>query len=268
VRRGGFLSSVDQFDPAFFHISPREAESLDPQQRLVLEVAWEALQHARLDPLALSASPTGIFLGMGQNDYARRRLSAGDLAQIDAYDGTGNLACFAAGRLGFHLGVHGPNLVVDTACSASLVALHLACQSLRLGECRAALAGGVHLVLSLEITVFLCRTGVLSPDGTTKAFDAGANGFVRGEGCGIIVLKRLADALSDGDNILALIRGSAVNHDGASSGLTVPTRLRSGTLSARRWRVAAWPSLTRSASRRALKPDRRASWTITKSTAR
>jgi acyl transferase domain-containing protein/acyl carrier protein len=223
ARRGGFLDALDQFDPAFFHLSPREAESLDPQQRLVLEVAWEALQHARLDPSAMAASPTGIFLGMGQNDYAQRRLYAGDLTQIDVYDGTGNLSCFASGRLGFCLGVHGPNLVVDAACSSSLVALHLACQSLRLSECRTAIAGGVHLVLSPEITVFLSRAGVLSPDGITKTFDADANGMVRGEGCGIVVLKRLADAQADGDNILALIRGSATNHGGASGGLTVPS---------------------------------------------
>lgn len=223
ARRGGFLDSVDQFDAAFFHMSPREAESLDPQHRLVLEVAWEALQHARIAPATLASSLTGIFVGTGQNDYARRRLTAGVLEQIDVYDGTGNLPCFAAGRLGFCLGVQGPNLVVDAACASSLVALHLACQSLRLGECRAALAGGVHLVLSPEYTVFLSRAGVLAADGVTRTFDAAASGMVRGEGCGMVVLKRLADAQADGDNILALIRGSAVNHGGASGGLTVPS---------------------------------------------
>lgn len=222
IRQGGFLENVDQFDPYFFRISPREAEGMDPQQRLSLEVAWEALQHAGQDHASLNGSPTGVFMGMGQNDYARLKLYNGDLSGIDAYDGSGNLSCFAAGRLGYTLGTHGPNLVVDTACSSSLVAVHLACQSLRQRECDMALAGGVHLVLSPEITVFLCRTGVLSPDGRCKTFDAAADGFARGEGCGILVLKRLSDARTADDTILAVIPGSALNHDGRSGGLTVP----------------------------------------------
>ncbi|MBI9089235.1 MAG: SDR family NAD(P)-dependent oxidoreductase [Desulfobacterium sp.] len=222
IRRGGFLDHVDQFDPYFFRISPREAEGLDPQQRLALEVAWEALAHARLDPSSLAGSPTGVFMGMGQNDYARLKLNSGDLTAIDAYDGSGNLSCFAPGRLGYVLGARGPNLVVDTACSSSLVAVHLACQSLRQQECNMALAGGVHLILSPEITVFLCQTGVLAPDGVCKTFDGAADGFARGEGCGMLVLKRLSDARAMEDNILAVILGSAVNHDGRSGGLTVP----------------------------------------------
>ncbi|MCP4117669.1 MAG: SDR family NAD(P)-dependent oxidoreductase [Desulfobacteraceae bacterium] len=222
IRRGGFLENVDLFDPRFFRISPREAEGLDPQQRLALEVAWEALEHARQDPSSLEGSPTGVFMGMGQNDYASLKLNSGDLTRIDAYDGSGNLSCFAPGRLGYVLGARGPNLVVDTACSSSLVAVHLACQSLRHRECDMALAGGVHLILSPEITVFLCQTGVLAPDGVCKTFDAAADGFARGEGCGMLVLKRMSDALAMEDNILAVIRGSAVNHDGRSGGLTVP----------------------------------------------
>ncbi len=222
IQQGGFLNSLDQFDPYFFGISPREAEGLDPQQRLAMEVTWEALQHAGQNHASLKGSQTGVFMGMGQNDYARLKLNSGDLSRIDAYDGSGNLSCFASGRLGYLLGGHGPNMVVDTACSSSLVALHLACQSLRQRECDMALAGGVHLIASPEITVFLCQTGVLAPDGMCKTFDADADGFARGEGCGMLALKRLSDARDMKDNILALIPGSAVNHDGRSGGLTVP----------------------------------------------
>jgi acyl transferase domain-containing protein/acyl carrier protein len=225
IRHGGFLDRTDQFDPSFFRISPREAESMDPQQRLLLEVSYEALYHAGIEPKKLSGSQTGVFVGIGQNDYSRFQLNFGDLTRINAYDGTGNLFCFASGRLSYTLGLNGPNLTLDTACSSSLVAIHLACQSLRSRECDMALAGGVHLVFSPEITVFLCRTHVLSPDGLCRTFDSSANGFGRGEGCGMIVLKRLSDALAQNDNILALIRGSAINHDGASSGLTVPNEL-------------------------------------------
>lgn len=217
VRRGGFLDRVDQFDPEFFHISPREAERMDPQHRLVLEVGYEALQACKT-----RGERTGVYLGLGQNDYAQRRLYSSDPSQVEAYDGTGNLSCFAAGRLAFCLGAMGPNLVVDTACSSSLVAIHLACRALRARECDSALAGGVHLVLSHEVTLFLCRTGALSPNGVCRTFDAEADGFVRGEGCGMLVLKRLSDAVADGDHIHAVIRGSAVNHDGAGGGLTVP----------------------------------------------
>jgi acyl transferase domain-containing protein len=230
IQRGGFLDHVDQFDPYFFRISPREAEGLDPQQRLALEVAWEALQHAVQDPSTLDGSRTGVFMGMGQNDYARLKLNSGDLTAIDAYDGSGNLSCFAPGRLGYVLGARGPNLVVDTACSSSLVAVHLACQSLRQRECDRALAGGVHLILSPEITVFLCQTGVLAPDGVCKTFDGAADGFARGEGCGMLVLKRLSDAQAMDDNILAVILGSAVNHDGRSGGLTVPNEIAQADL--------------------------------------
>ena len=222
VRHGYFLDEIDRFDPQFFGISPREAHRLDPQQRLLLELAWEALEHAGLPPDRLVGSRTGVFVGIGQNDFAQLQLNGGDPARVTALDGTGNGFCFAAGRLSYVLGLNGPNLAVDTACSSSLVAVHLACQSLRAGESDLILAGGVQLILSPEVTLFLSRAKALSPEGRCKTFDVSADGYARGEGGGMVILKRLADAVRDGDRILALIRGSAVNHDGRSSGLTVP----------------------------------------------
>lgn len=222
LRNGGFLTGIDRFDASFFGISPREAACMDPQHRLILEVGWEALENAGVAPTGLKGSSTGVFVGIGQNDYAQRKLNGPEKARIDTYDGTGNLHCFAAGRLAYALDLRGPNMAIDTACSSSLVAIHQACQSLRAGDCDLALAGGVHLIISPEITIFLSRAHVLSSDGRCKTFDAAADGFSRGEGCGMIVLKRLSDAVADRDTILALIRGSAINHDGTSSGLTVP----------------------------------------------
>ena len=221
-RHGAFLKQTDQFDPHFFGISPREAMSMDPQHRMLLEVSWEALEHASIAPDSLKCSKTGVFVGIGQNDYSRLEMNCGDPARITAYSGTGNLFCFAPGRLSYILGLQGPNMAVDTACSSSLVAVHLACTSLRNGESDLSLAGGSHLVISPEISVFLSMTRAVAPDGRCKTFDASANGFARGEGCGVVVLKRLSDAIAAGDNVLALIRGSAVNHDGPGSGLTVP----------------------------------------------
>ena len=220
TRKAGFLQNIDQFSPDFFRISPREAEDLDPQQRLLLEVCWEALENSGQVPE--QASKTGIFVGIGQNDYAQLKFYANAPEQIDTYDGTGNGFCFASGRISYVLGLQGPCMAIDTACSSSLVTVHLACQSLRAGESDLALAGGVQLMLSPEVSIFLSRAKALSPDGHCKTFDAAADGYGRGEGCGMVVLKRLSDAIADGDNILALIRGSMVNHDGASSGLTVP----------------------------------------------
>nr|UUL70763.1 Malonyl CoA-acyl carrier protein transacylase [Vitiosangium cumulatum] len=225
ARRGGFLEHVDLFDAEFFGISPREARSIDPQQRLVVEVGWEALENAGHAPARLSGSTTGVFIGAGIDDYARFQLRSDALERIDPYSGTGTSLCFSAGRLSYLLGLQGPSLMVDTACSSSLVAVHLAIQSLRNGECRMALAGGVNLILSPEISVFLSRAHALAPDGRCKTFDASADGYARGEGCGVVVLKRLSDAQQDKDRILAIIRGSAVNHDGPSSGLTVPNGL-------------------------------------------
>ncbi len=222
TRFGGFLEQIDRFDPQFFGISPREAVTLDPQQRLVLEVGWEALEHAGHAALTkLRNSRTGVFIGIGSSDYAQIQM-AGGVEHIDAHTGSGGGLCFAAGRFSYCLGLRGPSLSVDTACSSSLVAIHLACQSLRASECRMAVAGGVNIIAKPDVFVYLSRVKALAPDGRCKVFDAKADGFVRGEGCGMIVLKRLSDALADGDNILAIIRGSAVNQDGASTGLTVP----------------------------------------------
>ncbi|WNG38298.1 SDR family NAD(P)-dependent oxidoreductase [Archangium violaceum] len=222
-RWAGYLEDVSGFDAEFFGISPREAASMDPRQRLLLEVAWEALEHAGQDPERLVDTSTGVFVGLTGDDYAKLLPSEPEL--IDAYFGTGNGHCFPPGRVSYTLGLQGPSLAVDTACSSSLVALHLACQSLRNGECSVALAGGVNLVLDPSVTETLVRMQALSPNGRCSAFDARANGFVRGEGCGLVVLKRLSDARAQGDSILAVIRGSAVNQDGRSQGLTAPNML-------------------------------------------
>ncbi|MGQ4807007.1 hypothetical protein NKDENANG_00345 [Candidatus Entotheonellaceae bacterium PAL068K] len=220
VRSAGFLPRVDLFDPQFFSISPREAVSMDPQQRLLLEVSWEALEHAGQFS-HLAGSPTGVFVGITSYDYGTLMLS-GNLSQLDAYFISGNVLNAAAGRLSYTLGLQGPSMAIDTACSSSLVAIHLACQSLRNGECRQALAGGSNVILLPDSMVALCQAGVLAVDGRCKTFDAAADGYGRGEGCGVLVLKRLSDAVADGDHILALIRGSAVNQDGPSGGFTVP----------------------------------------------
>lgn len=220
ARYGGFIDAVDQFDAQFFGMTPREAIALDPQQRLLLEVSWEALENAGIAPQKLTGTQTGVFVGIGLDDYAKLQIK--QQIPIDAYTGSGNAFCFASGRLSYFLGLQGPSLAIDTACSSSLVTVHLACQSLRNRESNLALAGGVSLMLSPEVTLYLSKTRALSPDGRCKTFDKDANGYVRGEGCGIVVLKRFSDAISDGDNILGVIRGSAVNQDGPSSGLTVP----------------------------------------------
>ena len=225
TRWGGFLPKVDTFDAHFFGITPREAVSMDPQQRLVLEVGWEALEHAGLAPERLAGSLTGVFIGISGNEYVYLQQQAGDRANMDLYISTGNALNVAAGRLSYILGLQGPSMAIDTACSSSLVAVHLACQSLRTGDCNLALAGGVNLILIPDVTVMFSNAHMMAADGRCKTFDASADGYVRSEGCGIVVLKRLRDALADGDNILALIRGTAVNQDGRSSGLTAPNGL-------------------------------------------
>ena len=222
TRKGGFLNQVDSFDSQFFGIPPREAVCIDPQHRLLLEVSWEALENACQSPEQLTGSRTGVFVGIGQNDYEKYRLFANDPSQIDIYDATGSGFCFASGRLAYFYDFQGPTLSVDTACSSSLVALHQACKSLQGRECDLALAGGVQIMLKPETGIFLSRIKVLSPDGRCKTFDASADGYGRGEGCGVIVLRRLSEATARGERILAIIRGSAVNHDGASSGITAP----------------------------------------------
>jgi len=217
---GGFLSQVDEFDPQFFGISPREAERIDPQQRLLLEVSWEALENAAIAPSKLAGSSTGVFVGLSSSDYSQIQCRQGLAA--DAYSGTGNAHSIAANRLSYTLDLHGPSLTVDTACSSSLVAVHLACQSLKQGECDRAIAAGVNLILSPELTETFSQAGMMAPNGRCKTFDASADGYVRGEGCGVIVLKRLSEAETEGDRILAVIRGSAINQDGRSNGLTAP----------------------------------------------
>lgn len=223
TRWAGLLDAVDGFDAEFFGITSREADAMDPQQRLVLEVAWESLEHAGISPTTLAGSRAGVYLGIGTSDYAEQRLMRAGAAAIDAHFATGVSHSVASGRLSYLLGATGPSLSVDTGCSSSLVAAHLAVQALRRGECDLALAGGVNLVLIPEIVMALSRAHMMAADGRCKAFDASADGFVRGEGCGMLVLKRLDDALADGDGILASIRGTAVNQDGRSNGLTAPS---------------------------------------------
>jgi acyl transferase domain-containing protein len=221
TRRGGFLSQVDMFDPQFFGISPREAATLDPQQRLLLETAYEALESAGIAPDGLTGSITGVFVGITLSEYAQLLRQAGT-ENLDVYAATGSVPNAAAGRLSFTFGLQGPCVSIDTACSSSLVAVHMACQSLRTGESNLALAGGVNVVLSPDAMVMFSKWGMMAPDGRCKTFDSAADGFVRAEGCAVLALKRLSDAIAADDPILAVIRGSAVNADGRSSGLTVP----------------------------------------------
>ena len=214
---GGCLDNVDQFDPEFFGISPREATSMDPQQRLLLEVVWEALEHAGQGPRDLVRSRTGVFVGITGDEFGQLFHRAGDLSVFNAYFASGIARSVAGGRISYTLGIEGPNLSIDTACSSSLVALHTACLYLRAGECRMAVAGGANVILAPEIGITYSRSRMMAADGRSKAFDTSADGFVRGEGCGIVVLKRLSDALADGDRILALIRGSAINQAAAAA---------------------------------------------------
>ncbi len=220
TRWGGFLDQVDGFDAAFFGISPREAERMDPQQRIVLEVAWEALENAGIAPDSLSGSQSGVFVGIGNYDYCR--ILANDNSRISAYDGTGNTLSIAANRLSYSLDLRGPSVIVETACSSSLVATHFACRSLQMGESNLCLVGGASLMLSPEPFITYSHAHMMAADGRCKTFDARADGYVRGEGCGVVVLKRLSDALKDGDRIQAVIQGSAVNQDGMTNGLTAP----------------------------------------------
>ncbi|WP_174260571.1 SDR family NAD(P)-dependent oxidoreductase [Myxococcus xanthus] len=220
MRRAGFVDEVDRFDAEFFHISRREAEGMDPQQRFFLEVSWEALEDAGIPPHHLQGTRTGVFAGVHAKDYAF--VTGGGLEKVSAHYSTGVDASYVAGRLSYLLGLEGPSMAVDTACSSSLSAVHLACQSLRTEESTLAIAGGVKLILAPQLSVFLSKAGALSPSGHCRTFDRDAAGMVQGEGCGVVVLKRLRDAVRDGDRILATLRGTGMNHDGASGGLTVP----------------------------------------------
>ncbi|MEM1227344.1 MAG: SDR family NAD(P)-dependent oxidoreductase [Planctomycetota bacterium] len=218
--RAGWIRQIDLFDAGFFGISPREADAMDPQQRCLLEVTWQAFENAGIPIDRWSGQRTGVFVGAGNNDYGR--LTAG---VSGPYMATGNSLAMASGRLSYTFDFRGPSLTIDTACSSSLVATHHAIQALHMNQCDMAIAAGVNLILSPELGKSFDQAGMLSPDGVCRTFDAGANGFVRGEGCGVVLLKRLSQAQTDGDDIVAVLAGSAVNQDGRSNGLTAPSRV-------------------------------------------
>ncbi|OUS03282.1 hypothetical protein A9Q81_07830 [Gammaproteobacteria bacterium 42_54_T18] len=225
TKANGLVDDVDQFDNSFFNVAPVEAELMDPQQRLLMESSWNALEHAGIDPRTLMGSKTGVFVGICHQGYSQLQAKYRELEDVSPYDGTGNAHAIASGRISYLLGLQGPSLSIDTACSSSLITLHLAVQSLRNKESDIGLAGGVNLILEPSTSMVFAKAGMLSPDGRCKTFDSSANGYVRGEGCGMVVLKRLSDAQRDGDNVLAVIKGSAVNQDGKSQGITAPNEL-------------------------------------------
>nr|WP_230987369.1 type I polyketide synthase [Mycolicibacter heraklionensis] len=240
TRRGGFLGQVDQFDFQFFGISPRESAQMDPQQRLLLEVAWEALEDAGQVPDELAGTRTGVFVGISTNDYGFLRLGQPQL--VDAYTGTGNALSIAANRLSYTFDFHGPSMSIDTACSSSLVAVDMACRSLRDGECSMALAAGVNVILSPALAINFSKARVMAPDGRCKTFDADADGYVRGEGAGVVVLKPLSKALEDNDPVYAVIRGSATNSDGRTNGLIAPSGRAQERVVAEAFRRAGLPA--------------------------
>jgi 6-methylsalicylic acid synthase len=221
TRAGSFLDDIAGFDAAFFGVVPREAELMDPQQRIMLEVVWEALEHAGIPPASLAGTDAGVYVGVGSDDYGRRLLE--DIPRIEAWTGIGAAMCAVANRVSYALDLRGPSFAVDTACSASLVATHLACQALGAGETSVAIVGGVNIMAGPGLTVVLDEAGAISPDGRSKPFDAAADGYGRGEGCGVVVLKRLSDALAAGDRVLAVIRGSGVHQDGRTNGIMAPS---------------------------------------------
>ena len=222
TRRAGFIDDVAGFDAPFFGVSAREVKMMDPQHRLLLETAWQALEHSGTAPMDLANTKTGVYVGLSTHDYFAMISDELTYGELEAYTAIGTSGAAGAGRISYRLGLQGPAITVDTACSSSLVAIHQACQALRLGECDLALAGGANVLISPGTMITFSQARMLAPDGRCKTFDAAADGYVRGEGCGVIVVKRLDDAIRDGDRIRAVIRGSAVNQDGASGGLTVP----------------------------------------------
>ena len=225
TRWGGFVDRADEFDASLFGIAPREAIQMDPQQRLLLETTWDALEHAGQAPDRLKGSDTGVFIGVHSHSTDYCMMQFADPSRVDAFSASGSAHNFFSGRLSYLLDLHGPSFVVDTACSSSLVAVHLAVQSLRAGECSMAIAAGVNLMLLPLVTMAASRMHMMSPDGRCKTFDASANGFVRSEGCGVVVIKRLSAAVAAGDRVLAVIRGSAINQDGHTNGITAPNGL-------------------------------------------
>lgn len=221
-RHIGMMDRIAEFDADFFGIAPREAESMDPQQRILLEVSWHALEQAGYTMAELKGSKSGVYIGIGMQDYSALRGLGGTVETLSPYDGTGNALSVSAGRISYVYGLRGPSMAIETACSSSLVAMHLAIQGLRSGETDMAIAGGVNLVMNPATSIVFSKAMLLSPDGRCRTFDKGANGYVRSDGCGLVVLKRLSDALANGDRVLAVVRGSAVNQDGRSQGITAP----------------------------------------------
>ncbi len=220
---GGFLDRIDKFDAEFFGISPREASYIDPQQRLLLEVSWEAMEDAGIIPESLKGKDVGVYIGAFTVDYKILQFKSENRELIDAHSSTGMMMTILSNRISYIYDFKGPSMTVDTACSSSLVALHLACQAIRNGECSIALVGGVNIMTTPDYTISESKGGFLSPDGRSKAFDSSANGYARGEGAGIVVIKSLSKALADGDNIYAVIKGTGINHDGHTNGITVPS---------------------------------------------
>ncbi|HEY8903460.1 MAG TPA: polyketide synthase, partial [Chthoniobacterales bacterium] len=221
--RGGFLDGIDQFDPQFFGISPREAPYVDPQHRLLLETAWEAIENAGLVLDFERGSDLAVFVGISHNDYQGIQGTSWDHSGITAHSPTGSAHSIAANRISYCLNLRGPSLAVDTACSSSLAAVHLACEQIRAGRIKTALAGGVTVMITPGGFIGFSQASMLSPDGRCKAFDASADGFVRGEGAGMVILKRLSDALADGDPIRGVILGTAMNQDGHTNGISLPS---------------------------------------------
>jgi phthiocerol/phenolphthiocerol synthesis type-I polyketide synthase C len=222
VTYGGFLNNIDTFDAAFFGISPQEARLMDPQQRILLETSWKALEYAGIDPKSLVDSETGVYVGISQHDYEHILRSSQTADSLSSYALTGNVAAASSGRISYIMGLQGPSITLDTACSSSLVAIDMACSHLHDRQCDLAIVGGVNLILDLDTSTILSKTQVLATDGRCKVFDAKADGYVRSEGCGVVILKSLKDALANHDQILAVIQASSVNQDGHSQGFTAP----------------------------------------------
>jgi len=223
AKRGGFIDGIDQFDPQFFGISPREAPYIDPQQRLLLETAWESIEDAGMILDFEKGTDIGVFVGISHNDYQALQHTATDRTGISAHTPTGSAHSIAANRISYCLNLTGPSIAMDTACSSALTAVHIACEHILAGHCKVAMAGGVTVMINPDGFIGFSQAGMLSPEGKCKAFDASANGFVRGEGAGMVLMKRLSDAIADGDPIHAVIIGSAVNQDGHTNGISLPS---------------------------------------------
>lgn len=230
INVGAFLPDIDRFDSTYFGVSPREARLIDPQQRLLMEVAWEAMSDAGRTRQSWAGSRTAVFVGLVATDYTLLQSKTLGTAAVGAHYATGVEPSFTAGRVAYAFDLHGPAATIHSACSSSLVAVHQACNSLRAQDCDAAVVGGVSLLVTPDLSVFMSRVGAISPSGDCRPFDKAADGAIRGEGCGVVVLKRLPDALADGDRIYAVIRGSAVNNDGRSFGLTFPNAVAQADL--------------------------------------